>query len=74
VAENVEKMKPIWFFVGLVLVVMGGVILISGLYDLFARVESKTVLSHLRPGIWWGGLMVGAGLIFILANKNVTVD
>jgi hypothetical protein len=73
-ADNVKKMKPIWYFVGLVLLVMGGVVLISGIYDLLAGVESKTVLARLHPGIWWGGLMVAAGLIFVLANRNATVD
>jgi FtsH-binding integral membrane protein len=73
-AENVKKMKPIWFFVGLVLLVMGSVILTTGVYDLIARVESKTVLARLHPNIWWGAIMVLAGLIFVLANKNATVE
>ena len=73
-AENVKKMKPIWFFVGLVLLVMGGVILATGVYDLIARVESTTVLARLHPNVWWGAIMVLAGLIFVLANKNATVE
>lgn len=73
-ADDVKKMKPIWFFVGLILLFMGGVILITGIYDLLARVESKTILARLHPAIWWGGLMVAAGLIFVFANRNATVD
>jgi hypothetical protein len=73
-ADNVKKMKPIWFFVGLVLLVIGAVITATGLYDLLAGVESKTVLARLHPSVWWGGLMVVAGLIFVLANRNSTVD
>ncbi len=71
---DVKKMKPIWYFVGLVLLVMGGVILVTGLYDLIARVESRTVLARLHPRIWWGGLMVLAGAIFVLTNKNASVE
>ena len=71
---DVKKMKPIWFFVGLVLLVMGGVILATGLNDLIARVESRTVLARLHPRIWWGGLMVLAGAIFVLTNKNASVE
>jgi hypothetical protein len=73
-AANVKKMKPIWFFVGLVLLVMGGVVLATGLYDLIAGVESKTVLARLHPGVWWGGLMVVAGLVFVLTNKNASIE
>jgi len=32
------------------------------------------VLARLHPNIWWGGLMVLAGLIFVLANKNASVE
>ena len=53
---------------------MGGVILAAGLVDLIARVESRTVLAKLHPRIWWGGLMVLAGAIFVLTNKNATVE
>jgi hypothetical protein len=73
-ADNVKKMKPIWYFVGLILLVMGGVVMLSGLYDLLAGVESKTVLARLHPAVWWGALMVAAGLVFVLANRKVTVD
>jgi len=73
-ADTVKKMKPIWFFVGLVLLVMGGVIAATGLYDLLAGVESKTVLARLHPNVWWGSMMVVAGLVFVLANRNATVD
>ena len=73
-ADGVKKMKPIWFIVGLALTFMGGVILISGIYDLLARVEYKTGLARLHPALWWGGLMVAAGLIFVLANRDAAVD
>ena len=73
-AKNVKKKNPILYFVGLVLLFMGAVVLLTGIYDLIARIESKTVLAHLHPNIWWGGIMVIAGLIFVLVNKNATVE
>ncbi len=72
--ESVHKMKPIWFFVGIILAAMGGLILGTGLYDLFAGVESKTVLAGLHPAVWWGGLMVAAGLLFIVLNRKASVE
>lgn len=71
--ETTKGMKPIWFFVGLILLFMGLIIFISGLYYLFNPSESNTVLTHLHPDVWWGGLMVVAGIIFIWTNRNVTV-
>jgi hypothetical protein len=72
--DNVKKMKPIWFFVGLILLVMGSVILATGVYDLVRHVESHKVLSHLHPAVWWGGLMTLFGLLFVFLNRRAEVD
>jgi hypothetical protein len=65
------KMKPIWYFVGLILLVMGGIILLNGIYLLYNPVINQKVLSALHPDIWWGGLMVlFGGLMFILSRKQ----
>jgi hypothetical protein len=73
-ADNVKKMKPIWFFVGLILLVMGAVILATGVYDLVRHVESNKVLSRLHPAVWWGGLMTLFGLLFVFLNRHAEVD
>jgi uncharacterized membrane protein YdbT with pleckstrin-like domain len=72
--DHVKKMKPIWFFVGLILSVMGAVILASGVYDLVHHVESNKVLSRLHPAVWWGGLMTVFGLLFVFLNRRASVD
>ena len=72
--DDVKKMKPIWFFVGLILLVMGAVILVTGVYDLVRHVESGKVLARLHPAVWWGGLMTLFGLLFTLLNRKATVD
>lgn len=66
-------MKPIWYFVGLILTSMGLIILISGLYFLISGYSSGKVLENLYPNIWWGGLMVIIGLIYIIKNKNIRI-
>lgn len=72
--QEPKKMKPIWYFVGLMLSVMGAVVLISGIMNYSDAEVSKTVLSELHPALWWGVVMIVAGAIFLLANRKTTVD
>lgn len=67
--ENAQ-MKPIWYFVGLILLSMGAVVLASGLYRLVVPSSVQTVLQELRPDIWWGAVMIIAGGIFFFANRK----
>ncbi len=67
--ESVQ-MKPIWYFVGLILLSMGAVVLLSGLYRLIVPSSAQTVLQELRPDIWWGAIMILAGGIFFFANRK----
>jgi len=67
-------MRPIWFFVGLLLLVIGAIVTLNGLYLLFQPSPGKTVLAELHPSIWWGGIMLAGGLTFYLANRKKTVE
>jgi len=66
-------MKPIWYFVGLILMVMGGIILLSGVNDLMNPPEIKTKLAELHPGIWWGTVMVLFGSVMFLKTRKGSV-
>lgn len=68
-----KKMKPIWFFVGLILIVMGGIIFLSGIYNVINPPEVKTVLAETHPDIWWGAVMLIFGGIMFFKTKNKTV-
>lgn len=67
-------MKPIWYFVGLILFAMGLVLFINGIYYLINPDSTQTVLKHLHPDIWWGGLMIIVGSIYIIKNRKVKVE
>lgn len=67
-------MKPIWYFVGLFLLVTGAIVTASGIYDLVSGTAQKTVLAELHPGVWWGGIILLAGMLFFLTNRNKTVE
>jgi divalent metal cation (Fe/Co/Zn/Cd) transporter len=65
-------MRPIWFFVSLILLVMGGIILLSGLYNLINPPAVKTVLANTHPDIWWGGVMIiFGGLMYLKTRKQM---
>lgn len=66
-------MKPIWFFVGILLSVMGAVITLSGIGGFMSPPEHMKVLGHLHADFWWGLVMTAAGVLFLLTNKNKTV-
>jgi hypothetical protein len=63
-------MKPIWYFVGLILIVMGGLIFLSGIYQFIYPPELKTILAETHPGIWWGAIMVVFGGLMYLKTRN----
>ena len=69
-----RKMKPIWYFVGLILAIMGALVLAAGLLDLVRGVQAKTAMARLQPRLWWGGIMVVAGSIFVWFQRHATSD
>jgi hypothetical protein len=66
-------MKSIWYFVGLLLAIMGAIITISAVYSLLSPPEQSKIFSHLHPDLWWGILMLVVGLLFAILNWRNTV-
>ena len=64
------RMLDIWFFVGIILSVYGGIIAVTGVYSLF-RPLSQTVLGYLHPDLWWGGIMILGGIIFLRVSHRI---
>ena len=67
-------MKSIWYFVGLLLLVMGAIIMLNGLYLLVSPPERETVFAHSHPDLWWGAIMTVAGFLFLFFNRKTTVQ
>jgi FtsH-binding integral membrane protein len=67
-----HQMKPIWFFVGLILLVMGGLIFLSGLYQLIIPPKTTTVLAEIHPNLWWGALMAAFGGMMYFKTRKQT--
>jgi hypothetical protein len=53
---------PVWFFVGVLLLIYGVLILASGLAEWSH--PANTVLAELHAPVWWGALLVVLGLIY----------
>lgn len=60
------KEIPIWFFIGVLLIVYGVLILGYGLYELTTGVTANVVLSNLHAPVWWGAIMLVLGLFYAL--------
>ena len=54
-----HQIIPVWFFVGVLLLVYGVMIFISGLVEW--PHPPDTVLSQLHAPVWWGALMIVLG-------------
>jgi hypothetical protein len=67
-------MKSIWYFVGLLLTIIGILITVSGIFTLLNPPSEPKLLSHLHPDLWWGLLMTAFGLFFALWNRRKTVE
>jgi hypothetical protein len=56
----------IWFFIGILLLVNGLLILGSGIYELLHPPRALVVLFHLHAAIWWGALLAVVGVVYCL--------
>jgi len=54
---------PVWFFVGVLLLIYGVLILASGILEF--STPPTTVLGNLHPAIWWGALLTIIGAIYV---------
>ncbi|MHB1685772.1 MAG: hypothetical protein ACYCVH_00095 [Ignavibacteriaceae bacterium] len=66
-------MKPIWYFVGLILFIMGVIIFFTGIYTLYYPEANQKILSSTHPDIWWGAIMTVVGFIYIIMNRKIKI-
>ena len=57
-----HEIIPVWFFVGVLLLVYGVLIFISGLAE-WSHLPN-TVLAEKHAPVWWGGLMIVLGILY----------
>jgi len=57
-----EKIS-IWFFIGLLILIYGILILIAGIGELSS--PAAVVMADLHVGIWWGALLIVIGSVYV---------
>ena len=58
---------PIWFFIGVLLVVYGTMIMGYGIYEVATGFYPPGVqLTNLHTPIWWGGLLAALGVFYVM--------
>ncbi len=62
-----RHVTPVWFFVGLLLLIYGILILASGLANWSN--PSNTVLADLHAPVWWGAVMTLCGVTYTLIYR-----
>jgi hypothetical protein len=61
---------PIWFFIGVLLVVYGLMILGYGVYEWQTGSYPPLVqLTNLHTPVWWGGLLALLGLFYVVKYR-----
>ena len=56
----------IWFFVGVSLLVNGGLIAAAGVWELFYPPANPVVLFRLHANVWWGAALLLLGIVYSL--------
>lgn len=72
--ETPTGMRPIWFFVGWLLTIIGGIVLIAGIVNFFTVLPNTTVVARLHPNLWWGAILIIVGIAYILKNKGIRLE
>ena len=54
----------IWFFIGVLLLAYGVLILGAAIYEVIHPPEQHVVLSELHAGLWWGVLLIIIGTVY----------
>jgi hypothetical protein len=70
ITPHEHHMLPVWFFIGVILLIYGVMICVNGIYELSH--PPGTVLQETHPAIWWGALMAVVGAIFLYKNRPGT--
>ncbi len=59
-----KDLISIWFFIGVLLLTYGIIILAAGIYHLYVPPEHPVVLAEIHAPVWRGGFLVLIGAFY----------
>lgn len=59
-----KRVISIWFFIGVLLLVYGVLIVSAGVYEVFEPPARTIVLAELHAAVWWGALLIALGTFY----------
>ena len=65
----VRSTISLWFYVGILLTFYGALILGAGIYQFSHPPQPPLVLQSLHAGVWWGGFLFLAGLMYLIVFR-----
>ena len=57
-----NRIIPVWFFVGVILLIYGVLIMLTGIAQFSS--PPPTVLAELHAPVWWGAVLTSFGALF----------
>jgi len=57
---------PIWFFIGVLLVAYGFLIMGYGIYEFATGQLADVALNTLHAPLWWGATLLALGLFYVV--------
>jgi hypothetical protein len=72
--NQIKGRRPIWYFVGWMLLTIGGLIVIAGILSFFHDLTNTSVVNGTHPDLWWGGFIFLVGVFYIWKHKSVRID
>ena len=59
-----DRVIPIWFFIGISLLVNGILIAGAGFWEILHPPANPVVLFHLHASVWWGAVLLLLGVVY----------
>jgi len=73
-AERQSSVHSTIGIIGLVLLLIGIFVFLIGMYFLIFPATNLAGLRRVHPNLWWGGLILVVGGLFLFINNGTTTD